>query len=215
MALDQINLDDVTWDDLVFEVPDGLPAGLVSVARGPGYSAEKPTPMLLAGHAPGVYRVEARERASGTVVGELKYKVTDRWSNRKAGPSLWFSSTQASGAAGSAWGGGPGGPQNVNVVPASGTRRIAILFVDTSSQRYTTNATTMQGHRDRWLDEVVNGVAAGAGANEPTTTSARESGWRTLSLPAVRTESPSETSSRTARISVARASSMAEVSGSG
>ena len=151
----------LTWDDLVFEVPDGLPAGLVSVARGPGYSAEKPTPMLLAGHAPGVYRVEARERASGTVVGELKYKVTDRWSNRKAGPSLWFSSTQASGAAGSAWGGGPGGPQNVNVVPASGTRRIAILFVDTSSRRYTTNATTMQGHRDRWLDEVVNGVAAG------------------------------------------------------
>jgi M6 family metalloprotease-like protein len=43
-------------------------------------------------------------------------------------------------------------------VPALGTRRIAILLVDTSSQRYTTDATTLQGHRDRWMNEIINGV---------------------------------------------------------
>ena len=151
----------LTWEDLVLEVPDGLAAGLVSVARGPRYTPDRPTPMLLAGHAPGRYRVEVRERATSALVGELDYRVTDQWRGRKAGPPLWFSSTQDPHPAGSAWGGGTSGPQNVNVVPASGTRRVAILFVDTSSRRYTTNATSMQGHRDRWLDEVVNGVTVG------------------------------------------------------
>lgn len=56
---------------------------------------------------------------------------------------------------------GPVGPQNINVVPATGTRRIAILFVDTSSQRYPTDAMTMQGHRDRWMHEIIVGVSSG------------------------------------------------------
>ena len=47
-------------------------------------------------------------------------------------------------------------------MPASGTRRIAILFVDTSSQRYTTDAPTHAGiQRDRWMNELINGVTAG------------------------------------------------------
>lgn len=84
------------------------------------------------------------------------------WRDEDLGPSRWFTGVVANYAAGSAWGGGPAGPQNTNVIPASGTRRLAILLCDTSSQRFTTDAPTLQGHRDRWLNEVINGVADGA-----------------------------------------------------
>ena len=105
--------------------------------------------------------VQAIERASNTVLAELKFRVLGTWRGKTRGPRLWFSGRPRSQLAGSAWGGGPAGPQNVATVPATGTRRIAVLFVDTSTQRYTTNATTMQGIRDRWMNEIINGVTVG------------------------------------------------------
>lgn len=150
----------LSLDDLRFEVPSGLAGGLVSPARGPGFTPQTPTLLLLAGFEPGTHVVQAIEGASNTVVGEAKFRVFGTWRGRR-GPRLWFSGSPGAQLAGSAWGGGPAGPQNVATVPATGTRRLAVLFVDTSSQRFTTNATTMQGHRDRWLNEIVNGVTIG------------------------------------------------------
>ncbi len=148
-------------DDLRFEVPSGLAGGLVSTARGPGFDPKSPTHLLLAGFEPGTHVVQAIERASNTVLAELKFRVLGTWRGKTRGPRLWFSGRPRSQLAGSAWGGGPAGPQNVATVPATGTRRIAVLFVDTSTQRYTTNATTMQGIRDRWMNEIINGVTVG------------------------------------------------------
>lgn len=152
----------LSFEDLEFVVPDGIEAGLISMARGPGFDpVEQPQVMLLAGSQPGTYWVEAREQGSGAVAGTLEYEVTDLWEGKEVGPPLWFSGEQAPHPAGSAWGGGAPGPQNINVLPARGTRRLAILFVDTSSQRYTSDATVMERHRARWLDEVVRGVSSG------------------------------------------------------
>jgi M6 family metalloprotease-like protein len=151
----------LTLDDLDLAVTSGLAGGLVSLARGPKYDPNKPVLMLLAGYEPGTHAIEARDRATSTVLGAVKFRVLGTWRGRTKGPPLWFSGTPRANLAGSAWGGGPAGPQNIGVVPALGTRRLAILFVDTSSQRYTSDATAMQGHRDRWMDEVINGVASG------------------------------------------------------
>lgn len=151
----------LTVDDFDFVVPDGLAGGIVSMARGPGYTPTEPTPILLAGSEPGTHVVQIVEKATATVVDELKYRISTRWTAKRAGPGVWFSGSPRARLAGSAWGGGPAGPQNVGTVPANGTRRVAIVFVDTSTQRYTTNATGMQAIRDRWMNELINGVTIG------------------------------------------------------
>lgn len=145
-------------DDFEFVVPDGLAGGVVSTARGPGFSPTEPTVMLLGGFEPGTHVVQIVDKASATVVEELKFRLTTAWSAKRGGPGVWFSGTPNARLAGSAWGGGPADPQNVGTVPALGTRRIAIVFVDTSSQRYTSNATDMQQIRDLWMNELINGV---------------------------------------------------------
>jgi hypothetical protein len=81
--------------------------------------------------------------------------------DEQAGPTKWFTGITQGFSAGAAWGGGPGGPQNVSTSAASGTRRIAILLVDTTDQQYTTNAADLQGHRDQWMNEIINGVTQG------------------------------------------------------
>ncbi len=151
----------LTLDDVRFEVPSGLAGGLVSTARGPGFTSKTPTLLLLAGYEPGTHVVQAIEVASNTVIAERKFRIFATWRGQRRGPRLWFSGRPQAQLAGSAWGGGPAGPQNVGTVPATGTRRIAVLFVDTSTQRYPTNATTMQGHLDRWMNEIINGVTVG------------------------------------------------------
>lgn len=149
----------LTLDDLEFAVTSGLAGGLVSTARPPEWDPEKPPVlMLLAGYEPGTHRIEVT--VGGSIVGEAKFEVLGSWTDDTAGPPLWFSGRPDAELAGAAWGGGPGGPQNIGISPQTGTRRIAILFVDTSSQRYTTDGPTMQGHRDRWMDEVIDGVTA-------------------------------------------------------
>lgn len=150
-----------TVEDYDFRIPSGLAGGVVSVARGPRHTPTEPTVMLLAGHEPGSHLVEVVEKATGTVVAEVKYRLTTRWINSKVGPGVWFSGAPSSPVAGSAWGGGPEGPQNVATIPTPPVRRLALLLVDTSSQRYTTDAAVLQGHRDRWMNEVINGVVSG------------------------------------------------------
>jgi M6 family metalloprotease-like protein len=148
-----------TVDDLEFDVSGGLAGGVVSTARGPGFQPTKPTLMLLGGYKPGTHVLRILEKGSGTLLEELKFRLSTAWSPTKAGPGVWFSGTPNARLAGSAWGGGPSGPQNAATLPALGTRRIAIVFVDTSSQRYPTDAAAMQAIRDTWLNELINGVA--------------------------------------------------------
>lgn len=151
----------LTFDDLQFFVDGGPPGGAVSLSRDETFDPARPKIMLLAGYEPGEYTLQAVESASGSLVGETAFKVTTSWRRDKAGPSRWFMGRTTTGMGGSAWGGGGAGPQNINVMPARGTWRVAILFVDTTSRRYSTNATTLLGFQDRWMDETVNGVTSG------------------------------------------------------
>lgn len=148
----------IHWEDMKFIIPDGPKAGLVSPSNDTSFDASKPHIMLLAGYEPGVYEIEVRHTNTNALLFLGKFEVTALWKNDKEGPSFWFTGIVGSYAVGAAWGGGPSGPQNVNILPAIGTRRIAVLLVDTSSQRYTASSTTLQEFRDRWEDELINGV---------------------------------------------------------
>ncbi|MGH9337147.1 MAG: hypothetical protein ACRD21_25665, partial [Vicinamibacteria bacterium] len=123
-------------------IPAGPKGGLISPSRDATFSPRKPHFLLLVGYEPGGYSLEVRHRATNALLFEGKFQVDALWKREDEGPSLWFTGIVGTPVAGAAWGGGPAGPQNVNVVPASGTRRIAVLLVDTSSQRYTTDTPT-------------------------------------------------------------------------
>jgi M6 family metalloprotease-like protein len=148
----------VKFDDLAFDLPDGLKAGLVSPSRDATFLQDKPTLMLCCGYAPGTYALRAVHQPTSTVVGEAKFRLNALWKDDGAGPSLWFTGLVKGYAMGASWGGGAPGPQNYNVHPATGTRRIAILLVDTSTQRFTNDAATIQGYKKRWMDETIDGV---------------------------------------------------------
>lgn len=153
-----LKLNGFTIDDLEFRLPDGGKAGVISLCRDSEYDPSKPNIMLCVGYEPGTYMLQVIDRASNILLTEEKFIVTTDWADKKVGPSLSFTGISENLSYNPAWGGGPSTPQNLNVVPASGTRRIAIALIDTADARYTTDAPTLTAIRDRWMNEVINGV---------------------------------------------------------
>ena len=145
----------VTIDDLEFDIDGGPLAGAVSYSRDATYDPAKPDIMLLAGTQPGKWALRAIERTGGTVVAEESFEVTTEWPDEAEGPAVQFVGESHAFVFGSAWGGGPAGPQNVDVFPASGTRRVAIILVDTTSARYPRDAPTLNPIRTEWQTELM------------------------------------------------------------
>jgi M6 family metalloprotease-like protein len=145
----------VGFDDLDFEVTGGPLAGGVSYSRDATFDPAKPTIMLLAGSQPGKWTLRAVDRATATVLAEEPFTVTTQWPDEALGPAVQFVGESQAFVFGSAWGGGPTGPQNVDVFPASGTRRVAVLLVDTTSARYPTAAATLTPIRAEWQSELL------------------------------------------------------------
>lgn len=173
----------VKFDDVRFVAPDGAKAAVISPSRDATFDPKRPHILLCVGYEPGTHIIEARHATTNALLGVAKFRSDALWLKDEAGPTKWFSGVSQGYSAGAAWGGGPAGPQNVNTIPASGTRRIAILLVDTSTQRFTTDATELQGHRDRWLNEIVNGVTQG-GVMRSTRLYYREASYNTFDLSA-------------------------------
>lgn len=151
----------LTLDDLEFMVDGGLKGGLVSPSLDSSFDPEKPQVLFGAGFQPGDYTLKIVKKGTDTLLGETLFGVTDIWKDSRTGPSYWFHDSPTDIVMGSAWGGGPSSPQNINVVPASGTQRVALVLIDTNSQRYSSDDAVVQGHKDRWLNEMVNGVDEG------------------------------------------------------
>lgn len=144
-------------EDLEFVVATGPAGGRVSATPPPGPAGKGVT--LLVGHDPGTYVLEARRATDGRVLATLPFEVSTVTRGDR-GPSMWIEGTQSNVGEGSSWGGGTSAPQNFEVLPTSGTQRIAIVLIDTTTQRYTdAEATAIQG---RWMDETINGVSVGA-----------------------------------------------------
>jgi M6 family metalloprotease-like protein len=128
----------VTMDDLDFVVPAGPKGGLISLSRDTSFDPQNPVIMLLGGHELGTYHLQAIEKSTNDVLDEVEFTLTTKWPNDQAGPSLWVSGNfELPGSRGSTWGGGSTSePDHYNVIPALGTTRLAVLLVDTASQRF-------------------------------------------------------------------------------
>jgi M6 family metalloprotease-like protein len=122
----------------------------VSTSRERDADLAHPEVMLLAGYLPGDYVLTATDRGTGDVVAEAAFAVGLEWPDDSAGPGLWVSGDfRLTGIAGAAWGGGaPTEPENFEVAPAVGVRDVAVLLVDTATQRF--DATTSAADVTRW-----------------------------------------------------------------
>lgn len=146
------------FDDLAFIITEGAPGGYVSSCRDADFDPAKPDIMVCFGYQPGNYHLDVRKKATGTLIRTFEFSIDTKWADEKKGPALSFTGISENISFAPAWGGGPATPQNLSVVPAFGVRRIAIVLIDFSDARYTTDAPTLTAIRDRWMNEAINGV---------------------------------------------------------
>jgi M6 family metalloprotease-like protein len=144
--------------DVHFAIPDGPDAGLVSYTRHD--DAADPIALLVAGGRPGEYSVQLIANATGTVLAETRYQVTDHWDDAQTGPSAVYTSTTGS-FDGNGWGGGPAAPQNIGTSPHVGQWRALVLMVDTSDRRWPSDGPTMSANRTAILGHVTTGIPFG------------------------------------------------------
>lgn len=148
------------FDDLRFGVAEGPQGGTVSESRDETFRADAPETMLIAGHKPGKYTLVATTAASGVPVAKAEFEVTVN-SPGAVGPSFVVNGASSFPQAASAWGGGPGGLQNIDINRTVGTRRVAMIFVDTNEQRFPTDAATLDDIRLRWRQNIAEGFTSG------------------------------------------------------
>jgi M6 family metalloprotease-like protein len=150
---------DLRFEDLLFELPAGRAAGVISLSR-PSQAEDRPHITICAGYEPGRHILQVFERSSDQLLLQEPFEITAEWRDDELGPGLWFDGVIDGVHGGAAWGGGPAGVQGAGIVKAPPKRQLALLFVDTSSQRYPSGA-AMQTLMDQWLDEAVRGVQIG------------------------------------------------------
>jgi M6 family metalloprotease-like protein len=178
-----LGISGIGFDDLDFTVPGGRAAGLISPSRDATFNLAHPEIMLLAGYRPGHYLIHATHRPTGAIVGEAKFALTNDYHDDQRGPSKWFNGILPAYSASPTWGGGAtGSPQNFNTVPALGTKRVAVLFVDTSDQRYTTVPATLATFRSRWQQHVADGVTGADGVARSVARYYREVSYNSIGL---------------------------------
>jgi M6 family metalloprotease-like protein len=144
------------FDSLDFRLPDGEAAGRVSLSRDDLSAPEEL--MLLVGYQPGLHKLEAIDKATLSVVATLEFEIVDKWADADRSPSHWSVGELSSFTTGYTWGGGPSMPQNVDVLPQSGTRNVCILTVDTSGARYPSGS-AFDTIRTRWFNGAVGTTA--------------------------------------------------------
>ncbi|MBL8007657.1 MAG: hypothetical protein JNJ56_09005 [Ignavibacteria bacterium] len=179
----KVKLRNINFDELDFSIVEGSPGGYISFCRDVEFDINHPDIMICFGYQPGNYHIDVRKKTDGSLLNTFDFSVGLKWEDEKRGPGLSFTGISENIRFNPTWGGGPSTPQNLNVVPASGTRRIAIILIDCSDARYTADAPTLTAIRDRWMNEAINGVS-NAGRMESARTWYREVSYNNYDLSA-------------------------------
>jgi M6 family metalloprotease-like protein len=177
------NTSGLTMADLDFSIPAGRCGGQISLSRDITYNPAAPEIMLLGGYRPGAYTLRCTNRATAALLDEVRFEITDQWLNDLAGPNLWFNGILPGYAPEPTWGGGSAtDPQNFNTIPATGTRQVAILMVDTSDQRYSTTAATFNGFVNRWNQNAFTGEVGADGVTRSVALYYQEVSYNNLTI---------------------------------
>lgn len=158
-----VNDPGTAFDDLELTVEPQDGGELVSASRDNGFDPAAPDVVLTVGWLAGPHELVATRRSDGREVGRTRFEVLDTWTDPDLGPAVTSVGEILAGDDEGTWGGADSGdwtvPQNVEVHKAIGTRRVALVLVETSepNAQFTTVAATTQS----LMDEFVNGVPSG------------------------------------------------------
>jgi M6 family metalloprotease-like protein len=170
----------ILFDDLEFTIVEGTEYAAVSPSRDETFDAARPHTMLLAGPHAGAFTLEARDGAGG-IVAQAPFAVTDEWTELD-GPPMAFTGANLLYASGGAWGSLFNGiwPFSFTYGPqaVSGTRRVALVFVNTS------DATLPAGTAALYRDSLINGVTGADGVARSVRAFYREISYGQLDIAA-------------------------------
>lgn len=131
----------LTMQDLEFTVPAGAAGGQISLSRDAKSDPNEQYITLLTGYKPGRYQLLVNQKSTGALLDSVGYIISTFWTDEKEGPSVWISGDYTlPGVRGAVWGGGSvTDPEHYNTIPISGKKQVAILLLDTKSQRFSTD----------------------------------------------------------------------------
>lgn len=151
------------FDDLLFWIEPATSGCVVSYARDITFDPDKPHIVLIAGGLTGDFSLHAVDKTTGTEIAAGKFAVSDIWSGED-GPPLAIVGSVGDDQPDGTWGGGDWTkPQNVEVFPQFGRRRVAVVILETSDASTLSNA-DQAALRTRLQDQIFDGVPVGTGA---------------------------------------------------
>jgi hypothetical protein len=138
-------------NDVEFVVEEGPEFGFCSAGIEPPAPTGWARVIVGAGPYPGQYHVACRRLVDGQTLARVRFRVTSHWPDDDIGPGVALTGKQQVFAHGS-WGGGPNGPQNVNVLAAPEAWRVLMVLVELRDRSFGANA---GGRRAAWADVLV------------------------------------------------------------
>ena len=142
----------LTRADIRFALEEGAEGGFVSAGIEPDSDAGLTRVVVCAGMEPGEYHLVANKVSDSSFLGRARYRVTAHWPDEEVGPPVSITGKHPVFVHGS-WGGGPAGPQNVNVLAAPDTWRVLLVLVDTKDGRF--SAGDVAGMKTRWTTNLI------------------------------------------------------------
>ena len=138
--------------DVEFVVDEGPDAGFVSAGIEPDAANSAIRIVLGAGLRSGEYHLSAKRIADASTIGRARFRVTAHWPDEEVGPPVAVTGKQQIFVHGS-WGGGPTGPQNINVLAAPESWNVLFVLIDLKDRRY--DDVAAPGLRALWTSHLV------------------------------------------------------------
>ena len=117
----------LTAEDVEWRVDEGPAAATLSVARPFNASGCAYEHRVIAGWGTPEFHVTSRQRSTSKTLATRRFRVVRVWPNTEVGPPMATTGRQQVYRKGG-WGGGPAGPQNINIHPAPELRIAVAVF---------------------------------------------------------------------------------------
>ncbi|KAH0559308.1 hypothetical protein GP486_004181 [Trichoglossum hirsutum] len=165
-----LNLKHISMGDLIFRIPAGPKAGVISMCRDKDYNPKNPDVMLCFGFIPGTYEFQVVDKDTDICLASHEFELLTHWRSDIQGPSSTFAGVLKRYLPPlRTYNFSPDGPQlltapvvkNAGIhAPTHNPWRVAIILVNFNDGQF--DPAAVSGVKTRWMNEIVNDVASTA-----------------------------------------------------